>query len=765
MRRLIASGLTGLLLVMLPHMAVTAEPTGLDQYPWYVKDTQFKGIEPVSWVFEGVQKVFFTPGDISTPDSLASIDEFAKMGVTVIHTMGPVLDFPLTDEDALRKRDPKLLKSYRYMADKGMRIVVGVYPYAPIALAKKHQEWRVMTQPDMKPAPADADLSKPENVGYRSLGLFTPYGDMVIGAIAQMVKTYHIDGVSFDGYYHERFNYCPYEMEMFTKETGHAFPKVIDLANPDYLAYQLWADQKLEDWYRKLRVRLKQANPQAAVYTWTTNAGRYGHFLTTPRVMSARMNMLFDSPVQEWWLDEVNLGASVVPAFGAAYVRAVTGGRTGASEPYIISRGNPYSSFNFPQHELMVRCLMAMTNGCITPIATTSAFGNAAFTNAMQEIGKRKQWFVRSVQEPWAALLVSEQNRQFYAGNQVMDRFLQHALGVFRVGMEEHLPVTLVTDMDINDTTLAKYKVLILPNAAALSDQQVTAIRQFVNNGGGLVATGESSLCNELGQLRSNFALADLFGVDYLGRPNETTEKTALDANFMRVIDDSYWRNRQGIADLRWGAGDIQSDVLINSPQMPKIVGTGVQASFKGPWVKMSEQARAPMQRAMIMFPLGLPPIPAAVVGQQGKGRVVYFAFGIDAACYSYYYPYQRVMLSNTIKWAANGTPPMQLDGPMCVQSSLFRQSDSKGERLVVQLFNGVNTTSDHGAPDTDVPLREETLPIHGMKLRLKEPGITRIHLEPGNIELKMVDKGEWTEVDLPPLEVHYMVVAELRQK
>jgi hypothetical protein len=64
---------------------------------------------------------------------------------------------------------------------------------------------------------------------------------------------------------------------------------------------------------------------------------RYGHFLTSPRVMSARMNLLFDSPVQEWWLDEVNLGASVVPAFGAAYVRALTGGRTGASEPYIMS--------------------------------------------------------------------------------------------------------------------------------------------------------------------------------------------------------------------------------------------------------------------------------------------------------------------------------------------------------------------------------------------------------------------------------------------
>ena len=755
----------GLAAMLLASICRPAACIGLDDYPWYVKDTEFIGIEPASWVYEGVQKVFFSQGDMPDADFEASVNEFAKMGVTVIHTAGPELDFPQTDESAMKKLDAKLLKGYRYMASKGMRIVVGVYPYAPVDLAKKHQDWRVMTSADAKPASADADLGKPENVGYRNLGLFTPYGDMVIDAIAQMLKIYHVDGVSFDGYYHERLNFCPYEMDLFTKETGHSFPKAIDLTNSDYLAYQLWADQKLEDWYRRLRVKLRQVNPQAALYTWTTNAGRYGHFLTTPRVMSARMNMLLDSPIQEWWLDEVNLGASVVPAFGAAYVRSVTAGRTGASEPYIISRGNPYSAFSFPEHELMVRCLMAMTNGSITPIATTSAFGNNAFTNTMVEIGKRKQWFVRTTQEPWAALLVSEQNRQFYASNQVMDRFLQHVLGVFRVGIEEHLPVTLVTDLDINDKTLAKYKVLILANTAALSDPQVKVIRQFVNNGGGLVATCESSLCNELGQLRSNFALADLFGVDYLGRPNEDTQKVELDANFMRAIDDTYWRNRQGIADLRWGAGDIQTDVLINSPQMPKIMGKGVQASFKGPWVKMSETARAPMQRAMIMFPLGLPPIPAAVAGQQGKGRVVYFAFGIDAACYSYYYPYQREILSNSIKWVANDTPPMELDGPMCVQSTLWRQHDSKGERLVVQLFNGVNTTSDHGAPDTDVPLREETLPIYGMKLRLKDPHISRVHIEPGDIPLKMTNKGEYTEIELPPLDVHYMVVAELTAK
>ena len=196
---------------------------------------------------------------------------------------------------------------------------------------------------------------------------------------------------------------------------------------------------------------------------------------------------------------------------------------------------------------------MAMTNGCITPIASPSVAGKEAGDNALREIGKRKKWFTRSTQEPWAALLVSEQTRQFYAGSQVVDRFLAHALGVFRVGWEEHLPITLITDMDLNAERLKPYKVLILPNAAALSDDQVKTIRKYVNNGGGLVASCETSLFNELGQMRSNFALSDVFGVDYGGRPDVPVKTADVDINFARVIDEKYWAKRVGGAEIRWG--------------------------------------------------------------------------------------------------------------------------------------------------------------------------------------------------------------------
>src|SRR5207248_7736569 len=53
---------------------------------------------------------------------------------------------------------------------------------------------------------------------------------------------------------------------------------------------------------------------------------------------------------------------------------------------------------------------------------------------------------------------------------------------------------------------------------AALSDEQCRQLRAFVERGGGLVATFETSLCDESGARRPDFGLADLLGVSFRRR-------------------------------------------------------------------------------------------------------------------------------------------------------------------------------------------------------------------------------------------------------
>src|SRR5262249_17416746 len=65
---------------------------------------------------------------------------------------------------------------------------------------------------------------------------------------------------------------------------------------------------------------------------------------------------------------------------------------------------------------------------------------------------------------------------------------------------------------------IGQFKVLLLPNIAALSEAECGQIRQFVKAGGSLVATFETSLHDEWGVRRRELGLADLFGVSFQGR-------------------------------------------------------------------------------------------------------------------------------------------------------------------------------------------------------------------------------------------------------
>ena len=80
----------------------------------------------------------------------------------------------------------------------------------------------------------------------------------------------------------------------------------------------------------------------------------------------------------------------------------------------------------------------------------------------------------------------------------------------------------------LDATHIDRYKALILPNIAALSDDQCRSLEQYVARGGSIVATSETSLCNEWGDQRKDFGLAQLFGCSFGGRIEERMQNSYL---------------------------------------------------------------------------------------------------------------------------------------------------------------------------------------------------------------------------------------------
>lgn len=83
-----------------------------------------------------------------------------------------------------------------------------------------------------------------------------------------------------------------------------------------------------------------------------------------------------------------------------------------------------------------------------------------------------------------------------------MEQLLLEARIPFDIIFESHLP-----------EARKKYATLVLADAESMSDASVEHVRAFVASGGNLFATGSTSLYNEHRRRRSDFGLADVFGI------------------------------------------------------------------------------------------------------------------------------------------------------------------------------------------------------------------------------------------------------------
>ena len=109
----------------------------------------------------------------------------------------------------------------------------------------------------------------------------------------------------------------------------------------------------------------------------------------------------------------------------------------------------------------------------------------------------------------------------------------------------------------------------------------------------------------------------------------------------------------------------------------------------------------------------------------------------------------------------SEGTP-VEVTAPMCVHAVTVRQKKA-GERLVIHLYNDLNTTAGHGHPAEEVPLREEVIPIGGIRVVFEgeAPRSCRFQPERADVPLRRDKVNGTTVVEVPALHIHGMLVAD----
>jgi hypothetical protein len=261
--------------------------------------------------------------------------------------------------------------------------------------------------------------------------------------------------------------------------------------------------------------------------------------------------------------------------------------------------------------------------------------------------------------------------------------------GVYHALVRARLPFDLIHVDDLDERALRRFRVLVLPNQSCLSDSQCEAVRRFVAQGGGLVATFETSRFDENGKRREDFALADVFGVTSL-------------ADFPRgPMRNAYARieNREQL-----GPGFNGTNVL-PLPEMHFCPVTALDGSSAA-LTLIPPIPHMPPERAF--FRVARTDTPLGVIRSHGKGRVAYFTFDIDRICASENSPDHRRLIENAARWALNGSPSVSIEGPGILDVHVYRQRAAPNRAVTRLLLHMVNCTT----PDLWLAPAEEIVPV-----------------------------------------------------
>lgn len=307
---------------------------------------------------------------------------------------------------------------------------------------------------------------------------------------------------------------------------------------------------------------------------------------------------------------------------------------------------------------------------------------------------------------------------RFGNDNEDKDGYGVFIKGVERVLVDNHIQYNFIPDMDFSLERIKDLKLLLIPNGACISDEHIDIIKEYVNMGGGIIASYETSLYDEKGKKRDDFGLKELFGCSYTGIEKDT----AFDCYQMINAEHPILE------------GINNTSLLINGGKT--LLCTPLeQEKFISVCNYIPIIPNQPPEKAWIKdMKTDFPTITA---GTFGKGRVVYFSNQMDKLCHTNGHEDYTTVYYNAIKWAKNTELSLKTNAPDSVHIALTQNNQDEYQNVL----SLVNITS---APRRPIKVLQPVYNFY-INVRLKGNNLKEFKVlkQDGDIKVTVVKGGE----------------------
>ena len=619
----------------------------------------------------------------------------------------------------------------------GLKVLARIDPScAPQALAATNPEWFARDERGDCCEVSGHYVTCP-NAGY--------YHERMAEVVTEILTRYDADGIWNNQGKFAAWDtgncYCDTCRALFRKDAGSDIPRE-DWGNPVWRQYNEWRYRRIAAWVKRMHEAIHAVKPDAVFIAAvqllesleTSRPGGWDvdYWVPYQDVLTFECQRRNSAP---WW-----------PGIQAKYLSAL-----GPDKPRWMTVSYFYPWWRLsatPEAENRPWIAQQFANGVSSWLHINGGYSElfdrrmlAPMREVFQRLARWEPYFEGARSDAQVAVVFSRYSQDNYGGA-TPARYVDAVRGYYCALQEAHIPFDVLSDKFLDAETLARYRVLVLPNAACLTDAATDAIERFVSSGGGLVATFETGRYDEQGNPRGQPLFARILGGEYGGMQRD------LKSSYGRLVDST--------DPLLAGLGD--TDLVPNDGDLVEFTPA---AGRKAPLTLI------PPVRAHSGATISIPELssitessrfPLAVRGAYGGGRVVYFCNQMDSLFYHYGFKDLGVILANAVTCALGGEPRLVVEAPDYVDVSSMAQP----QRRLVHLINmpvdkPVSTGWRHPGRNL-VPVRDI-----GIKLRLEpQQKIKAVRLATNETAVPFEQRGAWLQVSVPVLADHEIVAFEL---